>query len=49
MEFIYLMPGNWFELRNINQEKTVPFDIEMLKEEILNQVNNRSDNLISIY
>ena len=45
MEFIYLMQGNWFELKNINQEKTVPFDIEMLKEEILNQVNNRSDNL----
>lgn len=45
MEFIYLMQGNWFELKNINREKTVPFDLDMLKAEILNQVESRSDKL----
>lgn len=39
------MPGNWFELKNTNTDKTVPYDIEMLKEEITNQVNNRSEKL----
>jgi len=44
-EFIYLMPGNWFELKNINSEKTCPYDIDNLKQEILNQVSTRSDKL----
>ena len=44
-EFIYLNQGNWFELRNINTDKMFPFDIEMLKNEILEQINNRSDKL----
>ena len=45
MEFIYLVPGNWFELKNLNKKKAIPFDINALKDEILNQVNNRSDKL----
>jgi hypothetical protein len=45
MSFIYLMPGNWFELKNINADKTYPFDLDALKEEILNQVNCRSEKL----
>jgi len=44
-EFIYLIPGNWFELKTINKEKTQPYDQVMLAEEILNQVFNRSENL----
>lgn len=44
-DFIYLMPGNWLELRNINMDKTYPYDIETLKTEILSQVNNRTDKL----
>ena len=45
VDFIYLVPGNWFELKNINKDKVCPFDIDMLKEEILNQVNDRSEKL----
>lgn len=45
MSFIYLMPGNWFELKNINLGKIYPFDIDSFKEEILNQVNYRSEKL----
>ena len=44
-EFIYLVPGNWFELRNINIDKIYPFDIDEFQREILNQVNSRSDKL----
>lgn len=44
-EFMYLMPGNWFELKTINSNKTYPYDLEMLKTEILNQVNNRAEHL----
>ncbi|XWV26928.1 hypothetical protein QJ857_gp0121 [Tupanvirus soda lake] len=44
-EFVYLMPGSWFELKNINHDKTYPFDINALKNEILNQVNSRSEKL----
>jgi hypothetical protein len=44
-KFMYLMPGNWFELKNINLNKSFPYDINMLKEEILSQVNNRADKL----
>lgn len=43
--YIYLNPGNWFELKNIIMDKVYPFDIESFKEEILNQVNNRSEKL----
>jgi hypothetical protein len=45
MDFIYLIPGNWFELKNINMDKTIPYDIESLTSEILNQVHNRAENL----
>lgn len=45
MDFIYLVPGNWFELKNINMDKVVPYDIESLTSEILNQVHNRAENL----
>ena len=45
MSFIYLMPGNWFELKNINPDKIYPYGMDSLKEEILNQVNNRSEKL----
>jgi hypothetical protein len=44
-EYVYLVPGNWFELKNINKNKVIPYDIESLKQEILNQVFNRSENL----
>ena len=45
MEYIYLNPGNWFELKNISKDTTFPFDIETFKNEILNQVNDRSEKL----
>uniref|UniRef100_A0A6C0C805 PARP catalytic domain-containing protein n=1 Tax=viral metagenome TaxID=1070528 RepID=A0A6C0C805_9ZZZZ len=45
MDYIYLVPGNWFELKNINAAKSVPYDIESLTAEILNQVHNRAENL----
>ena len=44
-EYIYLMPGNWFELKNIIADKTNPYDIDMFKTEILDQVNNRAEKL----
>jgi hypothetical protein len=43
--YVYLVPGNWFDLKNINKDKTYPYDLESLKAEILNQVSNRSENL----
>jgi hypothetical protein len=39
------MPGNWFELKNINIDKIYPYDRESFKEEILNQVSDRSEKL----
>lgn len=44
-KYTYLVPGNWFELKNINKEKVQPYNRKSLKEEILNQVFNRSENL----
>lgn len=44
-EYIYLVPGNWFELKNINTDRCQPYDIDMLKQEILEQVNNRAEKL----
>lgn len=44
-EFIYLIPGNWFELKNIIANKTTPYDLQMFKDEILLQVNNRAEKL----
>ena len=44
-KFIYLVPGNWFELKNINAEKTYPYDLDALKNEIINQVNTRAEKL----
>ena len=44
-KFIYLVPGNWFELKNINTEKIHPYDLDALNEEIINQVNTRADKL----
>ena len=39
------MPGNWFELKNINPDKIYPYSMDSFKEEILNQVNSRSEKL----
>jgi len=44
-EFMYLMPGNWFELKNINHDKTHPYDQDTFIKEIFDQVTNRSDKL----
>ncbi|XWV25591.1 hypothetical protein QJ856_gp0163 [Tupanvirus deep ocean] len=44
-EFVYLMPGSWFELKNINHDKTYPYDIDAFKNEILNQVNSSAEKL----
>lgn len=44
-DIICLMPGNWYELRKFNLEKTIPYDINSLKEEILSQVNDRYNKL----
>lgn len=44
-KFIYLMPGNWFTLQNVNPHKLCPFDQEMIQNEILEQICNRDDNL----
>ena len=40
-----LVPGNWFELKNINKEKIDSYDIDSFKKEILSQVNDRSEKL----
>jgi hypothetical protein len=45
LEFIYLMPGNWFETKNIDTDKTCPFDLENFKAEMTNQINNRNEKL----
>jgi len=44
-DFVYLIPGNWFELRTINKSKTQPYDMQMLQDEVLNQVVTRSEKL----
>jgi Poly(ADP-ribose) polymerase catalytic domain. len=44
-EFIYVMKGNWFELRKYDPDKTFPCDRETLQNEILEQVNSRSEKL----
>ena len=44
-EFMYLMPGNWFEIKNIDQDKLYPYDIESLQTEIINQINSRNEKL----
>lgn len=44
-DFIYLVPGNWFEIKNIDTEKTYPFDLESFKTEVINQIYNRNEKL----
>ena len=45
IEFMYLIPGNWFELKNLIAAKTYPYDIGTFKTEILSQVNSRAEKL----
>lgn len=45
MSFIYLVPGNWFEIKNLKTDKVWPYDFEAFKAEVLNQVSNRSEML----
>ena len=47
-EWIYLQPGNWFELKSINNKKTQPYDLNTLKEEIMNQYLSKAENLSQI-
>lgn len=44
-DYICLMPGNWFELKNIIKEKTQPYDQFTFQDEIINQVNTRAEKL----
>jgi len=44
-EKINLEPGNWFELRTRNPSKTIEYDIDSFKCEILNQIETRNDKL----
>lgn len=44
-DFIYLVPGNWFEIKNLVMDKTYPYDMEAFKNEVINQVTNRSEML----
>lgn len=39
------MPGNWFEIKNINHDKTFPYDLDALKDEILKQIMDRAEKL----
>lgn len=43
--FLYLVPGNWFEIRNINKSKVFPYDVATLQQEIIDQVNSNEDKL----
>lgn len=43
-----LVPGNWFELKNINKLKTKKYTLEELKSEILTQIYDRSEKLAVI-
>ena len=45
MSFIYMVPGNWFEIKNLKTDKVWPYDLEAFKAEVLNQVSNRSEML----
>jgi len=46
--WIYLQPGNWFELKSINDKKTQPYDVDALEAEIMNQYLSKSENLSQI-
>lgn len=43
--FANLVPGNWFELKNINRKKTFPYDIISFKDELIKQITDRSEKL----
>lgn len=44
-EFIYLIPGNWFELKNIIIEKTIPYDEDSFIIELSKQIKSSEENL----
>ena len=45
MSKINLMPGNWFELKNIDISKCESYNLSQFKSEILNQISNRAEKL----
>ena len=47
-QYVNLVPGNWFELKNINRSKTFPYGIDDFKNELINQIINRSEKLETI-
>lgn len=44
-KYIYLIHGNWFELKSLNHKLTHPYDSEAFKKEIISQVNDRAEKL----
>lgn len=44
-DYVCFMPGNWFELRTFNKTKSIPYDLDNLKNEILSQINDRYEKL----
>lgn len=45
LDFLYFMPGNWFEIKNIIADKTYPHDMDSFREEIISQVTERENKL----
>jgi hypothetical protein len=44
-KLINLIPGNWFELKILNKNKTSIYDINRFKNEIINQIADISEKL----
>lgn len=43
--YMYLMPGDWYQLKNIDHSKTFPYNLQTLQQEIVNQINSNADKL----
>jgi hypothetical protein len=44
-DYVNLMPGNWFTLRKMNLQKSEPYDLDRLQNEILNHIANREEKM----
>lgn len=45
MDFLYLTPGNWFEIKNISEKNLFPFDLQTFQDEVKTQISDRYEKL----
>ena len=44
-DLVFMMPGNWFEIRTIKQHVLQPYTVDMLQDEISQQIHSNSEKL----